>query len=321
MFDLGRAVSGTVHFTPDGELGLVAQEDGTIGVFRVTADGDIEVIEAAFVMTEGAASDLVITPDGQRVYVVSAGWRNVGGGIFALRINCDGHLVEEGLVIPSKLPGAMAFLPGRDDVVVLSAVDALTAADGVTPLSKPGDDLHLISCPSNPTLLAGADLFPDDEAFVTDLAITPDGRWVMVSENNEFNPKQRLAVARLSGASLTRDQVLEPLDPLSIVFSPFGNGGLVTSGYGDAVLRLAYDSAVEASPFFLVGPFTYVGQAPQLPADAVVIERGVQRGLVLVSELSGVRAMRFTETSAADIGLFSLGGGVDQIVGAIGVQP
>src|SRR5687767_8286265 len=30
-FEMGRATDGTIAFTPDGEVGLVAQDDGTVG--------------------------------------------------------------------------------------------------------------------------------------------------------------------------------------------------------------------------------------------------------------------------------------------------
>ena len=47
-FAMGRAADGQdIVFTPDGRIGVVVQEDGSLGVFRFTPDG-VEVIHAAF---------------------------------------------------------------------------------------------------------------------------------------------------------------------------------------------------------------------------------------------------------------------------------
>ncbi|MBI4705123.1 MAG: hypothetical protein HY744_28790 [Deltaproteobacteria bacterium] len=55
---------------------------------------------------------------------------------------------------------------------------------------------------------------------------------------------------------------------------------------------------------------------------ALLLGPGPLAGLVLVAELSGVRRVAFEAgTGAKDLGLFDLGSGMENIVGALGVQP
>jgi len=44
----GRATEGEIVFTADGTLGLVALEDGSVGVFRLDASGSPTVVHASF---------------------------------------------------------------------------------------------------------------------------------------------------------------------------------------------------------------------------------------------------------------------------------
>src|SRR5665647_445189 len=39
LFTMGRAVTGTIAFTPDGEVGIAALDNGKLGVFRLAPDG------------------------------------------------------------------------------------------------------------------------------------------------------------------------------------------------------------------------------------------------------------------------------------------
>jgi hypothetical protein len=110
-------------------------------------------------------------------------------------------------------------------------------------------------------------------------------------------------------------------DPVDVVASPFNNAALVVSGFGDGIFALDY-SPDTSPPFSVRGEISYMGSAPQLPANAVMIDRGDLSGLVLVAENLGVRRVRFeTDGSITDLGLEPLGSGPASITGAIGVQP
>jgi len=80
------------------------------------------------------ASRVVMDPSGERAWVVDGNWRENGGGIYGVRIACDGTLTDEGLRVAAKLPSALAFLPGGH--AVLAATDALD--------SPAGEDLHVL---------------------------------------------------------------------------------------------------------------------------------------------------------------------------------
>jgi hypothetical protein len=111
-------------------------------------------------------------------------------------------------------------------------------------------------------------------------------------------------------------------DPVGIVLSPFGNAGLVVSGYGNAVLPFTYDPTFPKTPLTMRPQPAYVGKRPQLPDTAVGIERGKLKGWVLLSENTGVRRMVFAaDGSLRDVGVTTTGDKLSDIVGAIGVQP
>jgi hypothetical protein len=314
-FEMGRATDGRIAFTPDGAVGLVAQEDGTLGVFRFDPDGSVHVVHARF---EGSfyASNVVVEPAGRWAYVLDANWRENGGGAYRVGIGCDGSLTDLGAWAPSKLLYGLHLLPMRSDSWIAAARDVLT--------SLPGHDLHLLRLEGSPSWVAGADVFGDDEAIVSALAVTADGRFALVGDNASFSGiPNRIGVAAVSDGGLSAVQVLTPVeDPVAIVPSPYDSAALVVSGFGDAILSLGYNPAQPASPFHNRGPIAYTGARPQLPSRAVLLDRGALRGRVLVAELLGVRQVAFqSDGGVTDLGLTSVGSGNAAITGAIGVQP
>ncbi|NMC69272.1 MAG: hypothetical protein GYA57_04275 [Myxococcales bacterium] len=316
-FSMGRSTAGEIAFTPDGELGFVAQEDGTVGVFRLDGAGTPEVLAAGL---EGAfyASSVTIDPLGDVAYVLDSEWRAAdgGGGIYALRIGCDDSVFDAGMVAPAKLPYAMEFVPGRPDRTVVAAADILDVTVG--------PDVHLLDWGTSPAVLSRADAFGDDEQIVSAGAVTRDGRYALFADNAAFSGiPNRVAVVAIDGDGLRAVGMLEPFDdPVALAASPFDDAVLVALGFGDAIEWLSYDPAHPDEPFVAMGPLAYAGGRPQLPSAAVQVERGTLAGLVLVAEVSGIRRVRFDGAGGVeDLGRFEFGSGLDNIVGAIGVQP
>jgi hypothetical protein len=311
-FMMGTATQGRIVFTPDGEIGLVAQDDGTLGVFRVSDDGTVEVIAARY---EGSfyADSVVMDPSGVRAYVLDNQWREHGGGVYSVKIGCDGTLVDEGQVVPAKLPSALVLMEGR---ALLAASDAMT--------SPTDRDAHLLSWGNDHSLMESVSLFSGGGANISTVEVTADHRWVLIADNAEFSGvANRIAVVEVTDANLKFNKLLTPIqDPMSIAFSPFDGSAIVASGYGDAIFRLAFDASA-ASPFSIEGELTYTGPAPQLPAASVMIHRGALKGHVLLAEVSAIRQLQFpAEGGVQDLGAFEPGGtSVADIVGAIGVQP
>ncbi len=315
-FEMGRATSGTVAFTADGEIGLVAQEDGSLGVFRLGAT--VEILETAYsgVDHEFYATEVIIAPDGSRALVVDGNWRNNGGGIYGLRVECDGTLTEEGLLAPSKLAQSLRFVPGRDDRVVLPARDILDSALD--------NDVHVLAWDGWLTLLNSAPGFPDADTSFGGFAVTPDGRYALLGDNNAFFAvSDRVAVVEIVADTVVPIDVLPDIgDPLAIVTSPYDDAALVLDGYGNALWLLAYDATDVIQPFTNLGEPTSDGASPQLPSSAVVIDRGGLTGLVLIAENVGVRRVQFeVGGTVTDLGLTSYGPSMIRIVGALGVQP
>lgn len=305
-FEMGRSTIGEIAFTPDGEVAIVPQEDGTLGVVRF--DGDTPVVVHAAFAGGFYADHVVVAPAGDLAYVLDNQWRENGGGIHRVAIGCDGTLTDLGRWVPSKLPAGL-HLDGDRAVLVATDVGA----------SPAGDDAHLLDwSAAEPGPLDGADAFGDDDAIVGGSAVTPAGDFLLIGDTSAFSGvPNRVAVVAIDGDTLTPVQVISPVeDPLSIVMSPSGDVALVVSGFGDAVLVLDHDPGA-ATPFTLRGEPTYLGASPQLPGHAVLLG-----ATALLAELEGVRRFRFDGGGVVtDLGLTSLGNDTDAITGAIGVQP
>lgn len=312
-FSLGVAVDGEIAFTPDGEIGVVAQDDGSLGVFRVNAGGTIEVIHTAFSGSFYAAR-VVAGERGDTMYVLDSQWRNNGGGIYRIRIGCDGKLTDEGLIAAGKLPYAMALLgSGR---ALVAARDLLS--------SQAGDDAHLLDL-GQAQVVAGADAFGDDEAIVSDLVVTHDGRHALLADNSAYSTTggNRVAVVAVdaAGGSVAPVQILKDLkDPVGFAVSPYDNAALVLGAQADSVWVLDY-APQGNPPFALRGKLTATTPT-LLPGVAVMLERGKLTGRVLIAENVSLRQVQFKpDGSVEEIAIYDFGAGVTAIPGVLGVQP
>jgi len=312
-FELGRAVDGDIVFTPDGKLGFVATEDGKVGVFRFESDGSVTVLDAGFSGSFYAAK-LVVDPKGDRLYVIDSEWRESGGGIYSLRIECDDSLVEEGQWAAAKLPEGLVFLAQTPGRVVVPASDIL---------GSPSDQhVHLLDWSATPTLLGSASVFGSDSPIISSIAVVASEKYALIADNSGFSSvPNRIAVVSISGSTPSGVQELSPIeDPADIEPSPFDDTALVTSGFGDGIF-VATAGGPASTPFSLK-ELGYSGDKPQLPVSMSGIRRGTLKGRVLVSEVSAVRQVSFGNGSApTDLGPFTLGTGTENVVGALGVQP
>jgi DNA-binding beta-propeller fold protein YncE len=310
-FAMGTALYAPVVFTPDGEVGLVAQDDGSIGVFRLPAGGGAPVVVHAAFAGDFYAGGIVLAPDGSHGWVLDSNTANNGGGVYAIRIACDGTLTSGGLVVPGGGATAMALLPTDPTKALLSSIQAFTS-----PLTT---DLHLIDLAANKEL-ASVSAFGDLKAIVSSIAIMPDGKHALVTDDG-LNVGDRVAVVRL-GATLSALSLLQTPFPSGAVASPFGNAAFVLNGdSSDQIHVLSYD-ATKPAPFVITGELAYQFAKPQIPTTASSIDRGKLRGTVLVGENLGVRKLVFgADGKVTDASKLGYPDAIANIVGVVGVQP
>lgn len=315
--ELAQATSGEVVFTPDGEIGLFVDKEGGVNALRLGPDGRPTVLRAGWT-GDGAepsfyASAITVDPSGERAWIVDGNWRNNGGGLFEVAIDCEtGELSEVGRVVESKLA---SFLLLHDDL----PGGALLVADDVLD-SETDETAHLLDWPASPAVRGSAQLFPDLDAIASSAALTPDGAYLLVGDNSFFSGvDNRIGIARVDDDGLTALDPLTPLeDPVAILPSPFGSALLVASGFGDALWRISYDPADAQTPFAIEEQVASAG----LPFATQGIDRGFLRGLVLVAEYDAVRRLRFEpDGTVTDLDRYDFGEGYASMVGVMGVQP
>ncbi|MBW2736431.1 MAG: hypothetical protein JRH20_28935 [Deltaproteobacteria bacterium] len=317
VFTMTRTFSGEIIFSADGRFGYVAQEDGSIGVFRVEADRSVVVLDATF--DPGFhVSRLVMGPGGRRLFALNSQWRVHGGGIYQLAMECDGTLTNLGLLAASKIPFAMGFL--SDSLAVVAARDILD--------SPAGHDVHLVSLAPTPTvtpstsLITSASVFDDDESAIADVAITADQRYALLPDI-VFKGDDRLAVVDLGKGGTTAPSVVQVLayeDPSKVIMSPFNNAALLLGVAADRLTVLNYTPS-NPEPFTERGKVK-TSSSTLLPDEAVMIRRGSLAGHVFVAENVTIRRLRFfPDGRVEEVDAFSFGTGGRAVVGAMGVQP
>ncbi|TNF32175.1 MAG: hypothetical protein EP329_11035 [Deltaproteobacteria bacterium] len=307
-FTMGYTAGGVVAFSPDGSLGFAVQEDGTLGVFRLGDDGQVTVISAG--ADPGVYADRVVV-DGDRLLIINPNWPASGGGVYAAGYDCDGNIKAAQLLYETKNAHGVVTREG-DQLVVSRAAGDTTFGH-----------LHLMrEGTAGWHRAAGADLFGHDEASLSALAVTGDGRYALVGQNAEFSAEPNvIGVAALGTDTIAPEAPVSFNDPVALVVSPYDDAVLAVSGYGNDVHVLAYDPGGVA-PFTDLGTPTYVTQKPQLPADAVLVG-GDHPDLVFVVETLAVRRFRFEGGGVVtDLGRsLEFSEGFVNMPGAIGVQP
>lgn len=309
-FEMGTALSSRIVFTPDGLVGLVAQDDGSVGVFSFDESGAVRVVHPAFREGGFYARSVVVDAAGVRAFVLDENTDANGGGVYELAIGCDGTLTSRGRVIPGGTAHAMALLPGEPNKAVLAAGRAFGSAMG--------DDAHLVDLDAL-SLVASGRAFGSGNAIVSSVAVMPDGKYALVADDGVV-AGNRVAVVALPAMTLV--QTITTDYPAAVVASPFGNAAIVLNDDStDEISVLRYDPA-NATPFTNTGYMTYAFPKPQIPVTAALVERGALKGRVLVSENLAVRQLQFElDGTVTDVERFSSGAGIPAIVGVVGVQP
>lgn len=302
-----------IVFTPDGKVGYVAQDDGTIGAFTFDDAGKVKVVHEGF-SGKWSAGKLVVSNDGQTLWVLDPNTESNGGGVRRMRIGCDGTLTDEGLVVPGGTAHVMALLPNDPDRAVLVSYKASDS-----PAGSYAHRMDLAQSP--PKRLASGAVFDDTKAIASSVAVTADGKFALVTENG-FEVGSRMAPVALSDMS-KRATIATP-NPSAVVLSPFGNALLLMNSDGEDALRVVkYDPANDATPFTIGAQITTKNGKTELPTFAKVVEKGKLKGRVLVSEVLSVRQLAFAaDGTITDVGASLVWpDGNTNIVGSLGMEP
>ena len=315
-FTMGHNFDAPILFSPDGVIGVAVQDDdGTLGIFRFDPGNATPIVVAAQFGKDLFYADwAVFSPDGARLYVADSN-RNPGGGIHEVAIACDGTPTYRGQVLDAQGSGALSLVPGTSRALVAAATG---------PSAPKGHDAFLVDLAANGGAMSVASsvaLFGDDQLSPHGVAVTPDGKIGFVPDGNDVYGTNRLGVLGIADGVLKKIDVIDLPSPSGVVVSPFGNAALVTAAGGPSV------DAVHLVRIESNGTVTVTGKVamtpkPQLPTGPVVIDSGPQKGLVLMSEVDGIRRVQFDASGTVkDLGLFAFPGGLEASIGSVGVQP
>ncbi len=314
QFRMGVAnlANALITFTPDGTIGMVPQDDGTLGVFRFDDAGTAVVVHAAF---QGGfyAGQVLMGPAGNTAWVIDEDTRGNGGGVYQVAIACDGSLTSLGRVLPGDGPSAIAWLNATPG-------EALVAGQSLGP--NDAGTVHLADLSGTPSVLSTGAGFPDPDAIPPALASTPDDVWVAVPDNG-FAAGNRIAILQLDAGVLVPAQLLTASNPMAVAFSPFARVGLVVNSDGSDHFRALNYAAGPAPWSVATSPMTYAYGRPQLPGAPAMLSRGGLNGRLFIAELDAVRQLQFEmDGGITDVSKTPAAGtGSAQILGTLGVQP
>lgn len=314
-FQMGEADDTPIAFTANGAIGLAAQEDGTLGVFSLAADGTPTVIDPAWGSgDEFYLNSITLAPEGDHFLATNVNWPDSGGGLYRIDVDCEtGELSDPALVIETKNAWALVSLEAGRWAI------GGTGADGVE-----GDvDVHVVSEGDPWVRDSGADPFEEDPSTPQALGAARDGSFVVVGNYSLFGTNEVALVGTdASGAEALGDP-LEFGSPYGVAVSPDGSVAIVTSAEGDQIGIFDIDPD-GAEPISLRGPLDAESSPVLLPGSVTMVTRGSLDGLVLVVELQGVRTLRFEAGGEVSEDFLVLGAEDDDFVTVpygIGVQP
>jgi len=310
-FEMHEAADREMAFTPDGVLGFAAQSDGTVGEFTIDAAGAVTVLDAGY-SGDFYADAVRVSDDGSTLFIIDPDFPESGGGIYSAPIFCDGTLGTATKMFATK--SARAYVPLGLAAGAIVARGALEST-GIS-------HAHLVSL-AGPTLESSVNVFGDDDAILASFALTHDQKYLLIGDNSSFSGvPNRVGVVGVGASQLTTADVLDDIeDPYALATSPFDDAAIVLSGFGDAVFVLSYSPGADP-PFANEGELAYVAGSPQVPGSLSMLGRGVATGRVFIGDVRGVYQVEFAGGGAVtDLGILDLGGGNENIVAGIGVQP
>jgi DNA-binding beta-propeller fold protein YncE len=309
-FQMGVAFDTPIVFTSDGAVGLVAQDDGTIGVFRLDASGPV-VVHAAY-KGDFYADRVLLSPDGARAFVLDSNTLENGGGVYEFAVACDGTLTPRGHVVSASGTRAMQLFPGDPSKALIYGTKVTGAAATA--------DVHLFDTTSW-TRLGSGTAFASNDAIPSDLAITPDGKFAFVADDGAI-VGNRVEIVSINGTTLANAGELSTPYPDGIAVSPWGNAAFVMNDDSTDQIHIFKPSSSGTTPWSITGELAYKFGKPQIPVSISTIDRGGLKGTAFVGENLAVRQLQFTAAGdVVDTAKLAWPDAMENIVGVVGVQP
>lgn len=318
---------GRAEFTPSGELLLVLTEDGTLMSVAVNGAASLMIIDQ--VSLPGASyGDLRLSETGREAWIVGFN-SNTGAdkaGLATVAVGCDGELtVDEGVFREYPLSQSMAVLPGDQRAVYLGG-----GVDFFQPMD-PNETRILQRSGRGWTETAGFNLFDGDSVDALRVALSPDGRTLVIPNGSAFSSfgstitivdvdfqTNTLAVANtLTVDPAQPDRALD--DAREAIFSPDGETALVTQFSRNRVQVLSKPGAT----WQISQTVTGIGLAEQM----AMVKRGSLSGRTYLPSIDtdgplNIAVLQVTGAGQVqNLGQFDLGDGSPNAPTGIAITP
>ena len=288
-FTMGRAISGQVHIAQDGSWGAVAQQDGTVGIFRYENGGVSVLEENLTVQANGEAvyaGSLWLDSQKGELWITDPNWPDNGGGLLRATLDCvSGTITGTQKVFSSKNGYAMHSF-GENWVYLGREIN---------------NELYQLSIfDESDQFIAQGNAFDDDESIFS--ALASDGSNILAADNNEFSSiPTRVSHVVWDEETIQQQHIFNVEDPIGIVI--VDDWAFIASGYGNAVWEYQLSTQSARSVMDIPLPSSILRQG-----DAVYVAGNTQINRIEVSSAGFDTTQKVVERS-----------GMGGIIGAFGV--
>ncbi len=298
-----------VRFAPDGRLAFVIVSNShnpgagmqRVVVLRNDAAGNVSIVTELAEFSGTNPIEVSFSLDGTKAYVPDFDMSTGGVHVIDVIPGCTATYKKK---IDMPLPHNVQPLPGGKYAFVMGNKDPLDSA--------------LIDLETE-TVVDDYDLFSDWTDSYT-VSLSPDGKYLAVPNSSPFSSlAETVATIELdtSGAkpvptlAFTLPNVTEPT---GVLWSPDGTKLLVSTFSGNKVHWMNAGAGGELS---VGGTLTGIGLASYVS----MVERGKNKGLVLVTSVTSIHALRFTASGIEKSTELSFGSGNGAIPNDVAVEP
>ena len=247
-FEMGRATMGTVQLSSDGTWGAVAQENGSIGIFR-TNNTAVDVLDPEWFPTFGDstlyATHIWLDPRQDRLWIVD-GNLSEKGGLYVAPIDCNTLMLNDVEQVFSAREGGP--ISAIDDEDFNTVFVAKSINDGPQVLLFDRYDLR--------KSMDGYTAFPDNEGVYSTLG--SNGTDLLIADNNDFstvgNRVVHLRVATgevLNTLTIEDPQAIIVQQDFAVIASDSGNGIYLYDLQSAALTEISTDHLMQR-PFALL---------------------------------------------------------------------